>query len=72
MPFTFDTGRTTDKRQNGTKGETARLCQKYFIDCDDFFFVLLIRMIARNVARFYLPNCPINISIYQITNGPMI
>ena len=57
------------QRQNGTKTETARLWQKYFIDCDDIFFVLLIRTIARSVARFYLSSCPINIPIYQITNA---
>ena len=56
------------QRQNGTKIETARLWQKYFIDCD-IFFVLLIRTIARSVARFYLSSCPINIPIYQITNA---
>ena len=34
------------------------------MDFDDLFFVLLIRIIARSLARFYLPSCPINISIY--------
>ena len=49
--------------------KNTRLCQKYFMDFDDLFFVLLIRRIARSVARFYLSSCPINIPIYQITNG---
>ena len=34
------------------------------MDFDDFFFVLLTRIIARSLARFYLPSCQINISIY--------
>ena len=59
-------GRSYD---TGTKAETTRLWQKYLIDCDDIFFVLLTRIIARSVARFYLPNCTLNIPIYQITNG---
>ena len=40
------------------------MCQKYFMDFDDFFFVLLITIIARSMARFYLLSCPINILIH--------
>ena len=39
------------------------------IDCDDIFFVLLIRPIVRIVASLYLSNCPVNITFCHITNG---
>ena len=52
------------KKKRGERREGAKLCQKYFMDFDDFFFVLLITIIARSMARFYLLSCPINILIY--------
>ena len=53
-----------EKKKKKDKFEWASLCQKFLKDIDDFFFILLTRIIARSVARFYLPSCPINISIY--------
>ena len=52
------------KKKKKKKTNKSRLCHEYLKDFDDFFFVLLITIIARSMARFYLLSCPINILIY--------